>query len=270
MFNSISRSQLNDAARIRLVCLPYAGGGTASYHRWRPMMPPEVDLLPLALPGHDGRLNEPLYTDLKVLAAALANELSRHALDRPFVLLGHSMGALLVFEITRSLRRAGHVQPHLLVLSGCPAPHSIAIAEPLHALPDDELMRVLQQRYGGIPTVVGANPELWSLLAPVIRADFQMIETYSYVEEPPLEVSMLVLGGTEDAAVSAGRLMDWRRHTTQACNVRLLPGGHFFLFDGETRDPTTGAPTKEATPPVRIILNQVGQCLSADLTGADG
>jgi surfactin synthase thioesterase subunit len=253
---------LNDKAAVRLVCLPYAGGGTASYHRWRPMMPPEVDLLPLALPGHDGRLNQALYTDLKALASVLGEELSRHALDRPFVLLGHSMGALLAFEITRSLRKRGHAMPQLLVLSGCPASHSIVIAEPLHKLPDDALMTVLEQRYGGIPTVVGANPELWRLLAPVIRADFEMIETYAFVEEPPLDVPMLVLGGTEDTAVSAGRLMEWRRHTTQACNVRLLPGGHFFLFDGETRDPHTNAPSKEPTPPLRVVLNQMEQCLA--------
>jgi surfactin synthase thioesterase subunit len=263
VFNSIPRSQLNDDAAARLVCLPYAGGGTASYHRWRPIMPADIDLLPLALPGHDGRLNEPLYTDLKVLAGALGEELGRHALDRPFVLLGHSMGALLAFEIARSLRRTGHDSPHLLVLTGCPAPHAIVVAEPLYKLPDDELMNVLQRRYGGIPAVVGANPELWSLLAPVIRADFEMIETYSFTQEPPLDVPMLVLGGTEDSAVSAGRLMEWRRHTTQDFNVRLLPGGHFFLFADETPARANNAANEDPTPAVRIIINQLRHSLSA-------
>jgi surfactin synthase thioesterase subunit len=227
------------------------------------MIPGDVDLLPLALPGHDGRLNEPLYTDLTVLANALSVELGRHALDRPFVLLGHSMGALLAFEIARSLRRRGHGLPRLLVLSGCPAAHAIVVKEPLHELPDIELMNVLQQRYGGIPAVVGANPELWSLLAPVIRADFEMIETYVYAEEPPLDVPMLVLGGTEDPAAPVAHLMEWRLHTTQDCSVRLLPAGHFFLFAGETPDRTTNPPNEEPTAALRVILSQLRQCLAA-------
>ena len=140
---------------MRLICLPYAGGGTASYHRWRPMMPPEVDLLPLALPGHDGRLNEPLYTDLKILADSLAARSSAGT---------RSIGRLCSWGTAwvRCWRSRSPVRcdgmdsrmPQLLVLTGCPPPHAIVIKEPLHTLPDDELMNALQQRYGGIPTVV--------------------------------------------------------------------------------------------------------------------
>ena len=77
------------------------------------------------------------------------------------------------------------------------------------------------------------------MVLPALRADLQMIETYQCADEPPLEVPMFVLGGTEDPAVSAGHLMEWRRYTTQDCSVRLLPGGHFFLF--------TGVPATRAT-----------------------
>jgi medium-chain acyl-[acyl-carrier-protein] hydrolase len=226
-------------------------------------MPVDIDLLPLSLPGHDGRLNEQLSMDLVILAGELSDELSRQALDRPFVLLGHSMGGLLVFEIARALRERGHAMPRLLVITGCRPPHTIAVKRQLSALPDQELIDVLQQRYGGIPPAVRDSPELQALLLPVLRADFRMIETYQYVEGPPLDVPLLILGGTDDPAVSASDLSDWRGYTTQQCNVRLLPGAHFFLFgnDGsQTASPSSRA--AEPTPALRVILERLKQLAS--------
>ena len=256
---------MDDSAALRLVCLPYAGGGTASYHRWRPVMPKDVDLLPLALPGHDGRLNLPLSTDLLELADSLREELSVHALDRPFAILGHSMGGLLAFEIVRSLRRHNQALPRLIVLTACWPPHTIVIKEPMHKLPDAELVDTLQQRYGGIPVVVRDNPELQKLLLPALRADMQMIETYSYVDEPPLDVPLLAMGGTDDPAISASHLQEWQRHTTRECDVRLLPGGHFFLFagGGATVSPQAGR-TEEPTPALRVILSRLEKCIATD------
>jgi medium-chain acyl-[acyl-carrier-protein] hydrolase len=228
-------------------------------------MPKEVDLLPLALPGHDGRLNLPLSTDLLKLADSLREELSVHALDCPFAILGHSMGGLLAFEIARSLRRHNQKMPRLLVLTACRPPHTIVIKEPLHKLPDAELISVLQARYGGIPAVVRDNPELQKLLLPALRADMQMIETYTYLQEPPLDVPLLVMGGTDDPAISASHLQEWQRYTTQACDVRLLPGGHFFLFagSGSASALAAGRPD-EPSPALRIILARLEQCIAAD------
>ena len=227
-------------------------------------MPPSVDLLPLALPGHDGRLKQPLATDLKVLAKDLCEELSRHALDRPFVILGHSMGGLLAHEIARALRRAGHSMPRMLVLSGCRPPHTIVVKEPIHGLPDAEFVAVLQERYGGMPPAVRDNPELQALLLPALRADFQMIETYHCDDEPALDVPMLVLGGTEDPAVSASHLMEWRRYTTQDCSVRLLPGGHFFVFSTGAATPSaTSAKLETPTAALRIVLTQLEHIVTA-------
>ena len=267
---------MNDAAAVRLFCFPYAGGGTAVYHRWRPLIPNTVDLVPVSLPGHDGRLNEALYTDIKALANAIREDLSRFALDVPFVLMGHSMGAVLAFELARSLRRHAHTMPRLMVLTGCPPPNLIVIKEPLHKLPDDELMNVLQTRYGGIPAVIRENPELWKLLAPPMRADFEMIDTYVYDDEPPLDTPWLVLGGTEDAAGPAAKIMDWRRHTTQDCSMRLLPGNHFFVFSGAGakddggRQSPSGQQSKrdEPTPALRVILERLEQCVAEVNGGA--
>lgn len=229
-------------------------------------MPASVDLLPMALPGHDGRLNEPPATDLRILANTLREELSRFALDRPFVLLGHSMGALLAFELARSLREHDHTPPQLLILSGCRPPHAIRTPKsPIHGLPDRELLAALQDRYGGIPTVVRDNPEIWKVLLPALRADFQMIETYTYVEEPPLDVPMLVLGGTEDPVVSAAQLMEWRQYTTRDFSVRQFPGGHFFLFSsGPTPDSVAKIRQDEPTPAMQTIFARLEQCVATD------
>jgi surfactin synthase thioesterase subunit len=128
-------------------------------------------------------------------------------------------------------------------------------------LPDRDLLAALQDRYGGIPAAVRDNPELWKVLLPALRADFQMIETYSYVEEPPLEVPMLVLGGTDDPVVSAGQLMEWRQYTTQDCSVRQFPGSHFFVFSGgPTPDGISKVKQDEPTPAMRTIFTRLEQC----------
>jgi surfactin synthase thioesterase subunit len=200
---------------------------------------------------------------LKLLAGALAEDLSRFALDRPYVLLGHSMGAVLAFEMARSLRREGHRLPQLFMFSACRPPHAIAVRERLSNLPDVELVAVLQDQYGGIPPAVRDNPELQKLLLPALRADFQMIETYRYTDEQPLDVPFLLMGGTDDRAVSAGQLMEWRRHTTQDSSVRLLPGGHFFLFAGLAASTDQASLTKqEPTAALRVIITHLEMCLA--------
>ena len=248
---SIPRSRLTENAALRLVCLPYAGGGSAVFHRWRTTLPPHVDLVPLALPGHDGRLAEPPRTDLRMLADELAEDM-RPALGRPYVLVGHSLGAWIAFELARVLRRRGLPQPELLVVAGARPPHIDLPQSPLHLLPDKEFIAALQARYDGIPSAILASAELLQLLLPVLRADIQMVETYRYADEAPLEIEFLVLGGAEDPAISAAQLADWRRHTSRNCSVRQFPGGHFFLFRGDERQLRAGG--LEPNPALETII----------------
>jgi surfactin synthase thioesterase subunit len=249
-----------------MFCLPYAGGGTAVYHRWRAKMPAAIEVMPLSLPGHDGRLSEPLHTDLRKLVDTLVDDLTgKAALDRRFVLLGHSMGAWIAVEMARALRRENLPLPRLLILAGARPPHAAAHGESLHRKSDEELVAAIDKRYGGIPAVIRNHPEALRLLLPVLRADMEMVETYQPTEEPPLEVDMLVLGGADDPAVSVAHLNEWRQYTTRDCSVRLLPGGHFFLFQGSGQAADIQQPSTES-PALQAIVARLSRLIATGQT----
>jgi len=222
-------THLSPDPALRLFALPYAGGGTAGFYRWRPVMPARADVVPIQLPGREARIGEPPIGDLRRLVTEIADAVVPLT-DRRFVLLGHSMGAWLAFELARELRRRSARMPCLLVVAASRAPHRPSEAEPMHQLPDAEFFTEMIRRFDGIPTAIRTNAELLQLLLPAMRADMELLETYEYADEPPLDTEILAIGGTDDRAVSATALADWRRHTSRRFSTRLLPGGHFFLF----------------------------------------
>lgn len=221
--------------RLRLFALPHAGGGAAAYVRWRPALGAGIDIVPIHLPGREERLGEPPLTDWPTLVGEIAGAVAP-LLDRPFALVGNSFGAWLAFELVRALRRRGERLPAVLIAAASAAPHRPTVGERLHRLPDDEFEMAVVSRFDGIPPAVRASRELMALMLPALRADITLLETYDYVDEPPLAVDIVALGGAEDRAVSAAALADWRRHTAQRFSSRQLPGGHFFLLPTAERD----------------------------------
>jgi medium-chain acyl-[acyl-carrier-protein] hydrolase len=135
---------------------------------------------------------------------------------------------LLCFETARSLRRENRRQPIHLFVSATEAPHRRGMEESLSGLPKSELVKKLRQ-LNGIPIEVLQNDELLDLMLPTIRADFELCETYEYHPESPLECPITIYGGLDDHEVEAGRLADWREMTMGACEIRMFPGGHFYL-----------------------------------------
>ncbi|MEZ4359491.1 MAG: alpha/beta fold hydrolase [Kofleriaceae bacterium] len=222
----LTRYRPVDDARLRLLCLPFAGGTDAAYRAWPDALPADVEVCGVCLPGRDARRREPPHARMTTLVPALADGLAAE-LERPFALFGHSMGAGVAFGLARELRRRGRPAPALLIVSGRRAPQ-LPEPDPWHALPTDALVARLR-RLGGTPDVVLREPELMAMFLPVIRADLAVIEAEPYREEPPLELPIVALGGESDDRCSRAELEAWRAQTTSAFTSTIFPGSHFFV-----------------------------------------
>ena len=218
---------VNPRARLRLFCFPYAGGGASAYRGWGAALPADVEVCPVQLPGRESRLREPAIDRPGPLIQALADALQAH-LGLPFAFFGHSMGAMLSFELTRELRRRGGPLPLRLFVSGRRAPQVPAREEDIHDLPEPEFLAKLRE-LNGTPEEVLQHAELMRLLIPVLRADFAVNETYVFRPEEPLDLGISAFGGMGDAEVSREDIVGWSEHARGAFRLRMLPGDHFFL-----------------------------------------
>jgi medium-chain acyl-[acyl-carrier-protein] hydrolase len=215
-------------ARLRLFCFPYAGAGASAYHPWGRFISPEIEVVAIQLPGRETRLREAAHTRLTPMVAVLAQSLEP-LFDRPFAFFGHSLGALIAFELARELRRTGRRQPDHLTVSARRPPQLPDTDSPLHSLPQAAFVDSVQKRYNALPEVILKDQELLDLYLPALRADFEMLETYAYSSEEPLACSILALGGRDDARASREQLAQWELQTVGAFDLTLFDGGHFYL-----------------------------------------
>lgn len=222
----ITRPRPVPRARLRLFCLAHAGGGASSFRGWADVLPPEVEVCPVQLPGRENRIAEPAFSRMEPLVAELADAV-RPWTDIPYAVFGHSIGALVGFELARAFRAQGEALPAHLFASGRRAPDVPNERAPTSTLPDDAFLADLQE-LGGIPQALLDHPELVQLLLPLLRADVSLNETYTYRPEPPLDVPLTAYGGERDAKVRRASLEAWSRQTTGPFELRMFPGGHFF------------------------------------------
>jgi medium-chain acyl-[acyl-carrier-protein] hydrolase len=220
-------SRRNSNPALRLFCLPYAGGGAQTFRGWQEELPAGVSVCAAHLPGRENRLLEKPYTDFAPLVRVITEEF-RPYLDKPFALFGHSMGAMLCFELAYSLREEYGVEPLHLFVSGRRAPQLPDSESPTYNLPEPEFLAELS-RLNGTPKEALEHPELMRLLLPLLRADFELVQTYRYTDRPPLNVPLTALGGIQDVDVSREQVEAWRVHTAARFVMRMLPGDHFFI-----------------------------------------
>ncbi|AOJ08041.1 thioesterase II family protein [Burkholderia mayonis] len=218
-------------ARVRLFCFHYAGATASIFRTWPGGLPDWVEVVAVQLPGREYRLGEPLIEQAEPIVAALA-ETVPPLLDLPYAFFGHSMGALIGFDLARLLRARGFATPSLFVASGRSAPRFKWRDAGIQALPDDAFIAAVRD-YNGTPDALIADPALRDLWLPRLRADLTISATYRYVEAPPLDCPMLVLHGANDGLVSDAGLKGWRAETSGLVRYVGFSGGHFFMHSEE-------------------------------------
>lgn len=219
--------QPDSKAKFRLFCFPYAGGSSAIFRSWSRVIHRDIEVVPVVLPGREIRLREPSFTQLEPLVEALTREIFA-LLDRPFAFLGHSMGALISYELARRLRSERSLETDHLFISGRRAPQLPERDPEIHTLPDAEFVAEIQ-RLNGTPKEALEHAELMELLIPMLRADFSICRTYNFVPGPQLKCSITAIGGTHDDTATQAKLEGWCELTTGRCRVRMLEGDHFFI-----------------------------------------
>lgn len=218
--------------KTRLFAFPYSGSGAIAYHSWAPYFSQyEIDLIGIQLPGRENRRNEKLITNLTELTDLLFEIISPMA-NIPFAFLGHSMGGLIAFELTQKLQNSKLPLPQHLFISGLRTPDMPNPNPELHQLSDSKLLKKIAE-YGGTPSAILNNIELMALLLPIIRADFELFETYRYKASEPLRCPITLFSGSEDNIVRPAYLKNWETHTTKVLNQAIYSGNHFFIQENK-------------------------------------
>jgi surfactin synthase thioesterase subunit len=220
-------------AHARLICFPHAGGGPSAYAAWaRALADYPLEVAAAHLPGREGRTAEPPADTLDAVFDALTAAIEAAA-DRPFALFGHSMGAVVAFEVSRRLRDRNAPAPAHLFVSGASAPHLPRTDLGLRFVDDDAaFLAAVGSTYGGVPRIVIERADLRAAMVTALRADLTLTETYEYRHAPPLACAIAAYGGEADAIVSGERLTAWRGQTTGDFSCRRFDGDHFYLNRG--------------------------------------
>jgi medium-chain acyl-[acyl-carrier-protein] hydrolase len=229
----LRQAPLHDGTRCLLACFPHAGGGVLSFNGWLRWLPNWLSLVRAQLPGRDDLAAVTPIEQAEMFAPKYLTAL-RQLGDHPVILYGHSLGAILAFDLARGMRRLGLRPPIALCVSGRRAPSLALSHAPLWSMPDDTLI-ALMRRMGGPMVDVFDNPRWRNNVFPLMRADLAVSDRYSYVAEAPLDCPIVAFHGVDDPVVKAQEVMVWGAETAGDFRFIPLAGRHFFEVTEQQR-----------------------------------
>lgn len=217
-------------SKITLYCLPFAGGHTMSYSDFQANVADTILIKPLELPGRGKRIREPLLTNLEAMVDDVFQQIQSDLNGISYAIYGHSMGAILGYLLTKRILNAGKPAPLHLFFSGREAPSVVDNDPPKHEFSKQEFINHING-LGGLPPEILEHTELMDFFEPILRADFQAIETYSYQPSSAFDIPITILHGLADKEVAYQDLLPWQQESNQPIAIKTFSGGHFFIFE---------------------------------------
>lgn len=215
-------------SKITLYALPFAGGSKYSYNTFKHKFPDFIDFQAIEIPGRGERMTENLIGNIDELVDDVFCQIRDH-LQSPYAFYGHSMGTVLAYLVTKKIIAEELPQPIHLVMTGSGGPSNEDRERDRHTL-SKEAFKAKLKEYGGSPSEILENDELFNFFEPIIKNDFKVVETYEYEATEPFDIPMTVaIGLSEDVTLEEAKL--WEKETTQKVSVRQMPGGHFFIYE---------------------------------------
>lgn len=216
----------NPNANVRLFCFHPAGSNALFFYNWAKELHPSIEPISIQLPRRSSHLENPLLTRMEPVISYLCEAILNYC-DKPYYFFGHSLGALIAFELAHALQKNNKPLPYCLFTSGKTPPH-LQIQKLTYHLSDKDFIDLVKE-YNGIPTEIINDNSLMALFLPILRADFELLETYVYQDRSPLLCDLIALGGIDDPIVKPNIIKEWQKYTSGTFNYHLLPGDHFFI-----------------------------------------
>ena len=217
----------------RVICFHPAGGSASQFRTWTEYFSDEVSIVALQLPGREDRFNDKQIMKFSLLIPLLAKEVISY-LNLPYVIIGHSLGALIGFELIRYFQLNEYPLPKFLIVAAKEPPHFHCIPSKLEIINDEWLIERLKA-YKAIPELLFQTEEFKEIFLPYIRSDFLLLNSYQYNKSTKLKIPILVLHGSEDKTVSLNKLKNWAELTESNFQLRAFKGGHFFIKEAEKK-----------------------------------
>jgi medium-chain acyl-[acyl-carrier-protein] hydrolase len=217
--------------KIKLFCFPYAGGSAVIFNKWKQYLDSAIELVPVELAGRGRRIHEALYKDVSQTIDDVYQIVTKNINGSRYALFGHSMGAMISYQLCQKLREKNYPAPLHVFFSGRNAPHIKRPDEKRYHLLEEEAFKEEVITLGGTPTEFFDHPELLEVFIPLLKNDFKLAETDIHNGEiHPLDCHITVFLGKEED-LTTEQCDGWKKHTKKLCTVHYFEGGHFFIND---------------------------------------